>query len=582
MAAAMALATSWAAFGQLITIAAASASASPVPAHTVLSLDLRGAISDQSPSSVFSLGRRPVSVMSVVQTLHAAETDNRVRGLFVRLPEGGMNPAAADELRQAFLRFRRAGKTILVHSQGIYPGGAVTSTYQLAASANEIWMQPSSSFQVTGLGSEEVFFRRLFDRLGVTPEFEQRGEYKNAVNPYLFDNFTPQHREATLSWMGSVYQSAINAAAQDRRRPAATLRTLLEAGPYSAEQARANGLIDRVGQVREAEQSILASAQSNSPLMNFADYEPPARLGAGGPTIAVIGAEGDIVTGRGGGGNPFTGGSRIYSDDVAAAFYRAIDDRNVRAIVFRVSSPGGSDTASEQILAAVRAARAANKPVVVSMGGYAASGGYWISSGASAIVAQPTTLTGSIGVFGGRFVLGPALARYGVDVRPIGVGGEYAQGMGMAAPMTNSQRTAFRAWIDGIYEGFIQRVAQGRQIPAARVREIAQGRVWTGAQARDLRLVDQVGGFYDAVARAQQLAGMTGEPRLRMFSGSGSAFGDLARMFGAGGDAMTTLGRVAEISRDPEAQAMLRQVSEARARARGQGAVLESAPDLAR
>jgi protease-4 len=249
----------------LIFIASAAAtSATPVAAHTVLTLDLRGGLTDQSAPSVFGLGRR-ASVMSVVEALHAAENDSRIRGLFVRLPEGGMTPAAADELRGAFQRFRRAGKTIVVYSQGLYAGGAVTSTYELAASASEIWMQPSSSFQVTGLATEEIFFRRLFDRFGVVPEFEQRAEYKNAVNPFLYSDFTAPHREAELSWMTSVYTSAIQAAAVDRHQDPAALRRTLEAGPYSAEDAMTRRLIDHVGQEHDAEQSILASGAAAGP-----------------------------------------------------------------------------------------------------------------------------------------------------------------------------------------------------------------------------------------------------------------------------------------------------------------------------
>ena len=559
----------------VLLIAGAAASSHPtVSQHQVLRLDLRGGLSDQSAPSLFGLGPRGLSVMTIVQNLHAAENDPRVRALFVRLPEGGMDPAAADELRLAFARFRAAGKTIVVHSQGLYASGAVTSTYQLAASAGEIWIQPGASFQVTGMANEEVFFRRLFDRFGVVPEFQQRQAYKNAVNPYLHDDFTPQHREASLSWMTSVYETAIATAATDRRRTPAALRTLLEAGPYTAEQARANGLVDRVGQVHEAEAVVLATAgSSDHEMLDIAEYEPPSERSSG-PAIAVIGAEGAIVTGSGQDSNPFTGSSSVYSDDIAAAFYRAIEDRDVRAIVFRVSSPGGSDTASEQILSAVRAARAAGKPVVVSMGSYAASGGYWISSQASGIVAQPSTLTGSIGVYGGRFVLGPALARYGVDVRRIGVGGDFAGASGIGAPMSNSQQAAFSAWMDQIYDGFVARVAQGRNLPVARVREIAQGRVWTGVQARERGLVDELGGFYQAVERARRLANLQPGVRLKTIDGSASGLGSLGRMFGAGADAMQAAGQIAAISRDPEAQTLLRQVAQARAQARGQGAVL--------
>jgi protease-4 len=283
----------------------------------------------------------------------------------------------------------------------------------------------------------------------------------------------------------------------------------------------------------------------------------------------VIQAEGDIVTGTGGRSNPFGRSQNIYADDLAQAFYNAIADKTVKAIVFRVNSPGGSDTASEEILSAVRAAKAAGKPVVVSMGGYGASGGYWIASQASEIVAEPSTLTGSIGVFGGKFAIGPALAKFGVDVRGLSVGGDYAGAFGAAAPMTPAQRAAFGAWMDRIYGGFVARVAEGRRMTAARVEEIARGHVWTGAQAKALGLVDQLGGFPQAVDRAKALAGVTGEARLKAFSATPNPFAAFARLFGAGADGARLVAAAGELAQDPEAQALLQGLHEARLRAEG-------------
>jgi len=554
-------------------IASAAKPAAP-PSHAVLSLDLRQGISDQEGSNPFGLNGRTLSVMGIEQTLLRAEKDDRVKGLFIRLPETGMAPAAADELRAAFKHFRASGKPIVAHSQGLYPGGIITSTYELASATGDVWMQPSSSFQVTGIAAEDMFFKRFFDKYGVTADYQQRYEYKNAVNPYLYSDYTPAHRESELSWMGSIYGTGLAAAAQDRGKPADALKGLIEAGPYSAEQAKTNGLIDHIGQEKEAEDAILKQAGDDASLLDFATYAASARqtaalAGAGRPTIGVINAEGAIVTGTGAHANPFGGGSNIYSDDVAKAFYAAIADKSVKAIVFRVSSPGGSDTASEQILAAVRAAKAAGKPVVVSMGTYAASGGYWISSQASEIVAQPSTLTGSIGVFGGKFAIGPALARFGVDVRSLGVGGDYAGAFGSGAPMTDKQRAAFAAWMDNIYNGFVGRVAEGRKLPVDRVKEIAKGRVWTGVQAKQLGLVDQIGGFPLAVERAKALASIQGDVRLKTIDSTVSPFEALGRMFGGGADATKILAAAVWLARDPNAQALAAQVRDAELRQQG-------------
>ncbi|HWA62689.1 MAG TPA: signal peptide peptidase SppA [Caulobacteraceae bacterium] len=558
----------------LIGLIASASRPAPTPANTVLSLDLRAGMTDQQPQAPFpGLSGKTLSVIGIEETLRRAEQDPKVKGLFVRLPEGGMAPAAADELRLAFKRFRAAGKPILVHSQGVYPSGVVTATYELAAASGDVWMQPASSFQVTGLASTDIFFKRFFDKYGVTPDYQQRYEYKNAVNPYLYSDYTAAHRESEVGWLGSVYATGLANAAADRGRNAADLKTLIEGGPWSAEEARARGLIDRVGEEKDAETAILKQAGDGARMMDFADYAAKARqapaIGAGLPTVAVINAEGAIVTGTSEHASPFGSGQTIYSDDIAKAFYTAIEDKEVKAIVFRVSSPGGSDTASEQILAAVRAAKAAGKPVVVSMGTYAASGGYWISSQASEIVAQPSTLTGSIGVFGGKFAVGDALSRFGVDVRGLSVGGPYAAAFGPGAPMTNAQKAAFGAWMDRIYDGFVGRVAEGRKIPADRVREIAKGRVWTGVQAKALGLVDQIGGFYQAVDRAKALSGITGQARLKTISVQVSPFEALSRLFGAGTEATRILASLDAMARAPEARAIGGEVRDASLRAQG-------------
>jgi protease-4 len=559
----------------LLMWAAAAARPTPVRDNSVLVLDLRGGLTDQGPHGLFaSLSGKTGSVLGIEETLTAAERDSHIKGLLVRLPEGGLPPAAADELRMAFKRFRAAGKPILAHGQGLYADAMVLSTYELAAASGDIWMQPASSFQATGLSREDIFFKDFFDRHGVKPDYQQRYEFKNAVNPYLYSDYTPAHREAELSWMGSVYGVVLADVAADRGRPLAQIKSLVEAGPYTAELAQANGLIDHVGEVKAAEKAILAKAGDGARLVTLDDYAAQARRtpasGSAGSTIAVISVEGDIMTGQGGSGSgPFSGGSTIRSDDVEKAFQAAIDDSDVKAIVFRISSPGGSDTASEQILAAVRAAKAAGKPVVVSMGTYAASGGYWIASQASRIVAEPTTLTGSIGVFGGKFAIGEALGKFGVDMRGLKVGGDWADAFSTAAPMSATQRAAFSAWMDGIYDGFVARVAEGRRLPMARVREIAKGRVWTGAQAQTLGLVDQIGDFHDAVIVAKQLGGVAGEARLKSFDADTSPLDAVKRMFGLSTAAARVFSAIADLGAEPSARALAGQASDAVLRTQG-------------
>ncbi|MDB5421250.1 MAG: signal peptide peptidase SppA, type, partial [Brevundimonas sp.] len=543
------------------------------PANTVLELDLREGLSDQASTNPFAVfGGSSLSVMKIVDTLAQAERDKQVKVLLVRLPEGGVTPAAADEVRQAISRFRASGKTVIAHSQGFQPVGTVISSYMVGAAASQLWMQNTASFQVSGFSSDEMFLGRAFNKYGVRADFEQRYEYKNAVNQYTQSDFTGPHREAMTAWMTSIYDQALATIALDRKTPAPALKTTIEAGPYSAQQALSLKLIDKIGQVEEAEAEAKRIAGGKADILEFGDYASSKgeRTGSGTSAIAIVGGEGAIVTGRGGSVG-FGGGSSIHSDETAKAIYEAIEDKDVKAIVFRVSSPGGSPEASEQILAAVRAARKAGKPVVVSMGTYAASGGYWISSEADWIVAQPSTITGSIGVFGGKFVIADALARFGVDVRGISVGGQYADAFSSTEPFTPAQRAAFSASMDRTYEDFVSRVATGRHLPETRVREIARGRVWTGAQAKSLGLVDELGGVTEAINKARQLAHIPAgqSVRYKRFPKASSPWEALSSAFGVSGEAAHALVAIGGVMADPQVQATLRTVQAERMRSSG-------------
>jgi protease-4 len=557
----------------LIIGAAATAAPTSTPANTVLELDLRQGITDQESDNPFAaFGGSGLSVMEVVDVLAQAERDSAVKVLLIRLPEAGINPASADEIRQAVRRFRAAGKPVIAHSQGFLPVGTVISSYMVGASASELWMQNTASFQATGFSADSIFLGRAFERYGVDAQFEQRYEYKNAVNEFTQSDYTGPHREAMTAWMTSIYDSAVANAALDRRVEAPALKTTLEAGPYSADQALALKLVDKIGQVEEAEAEARRRAGRGADILSFDAYASAKglRSGSGRDAIAIVGGEGAIVTGAGGTGG-FGGGSSIHSDRTAEAIYDAIEDSAVKAIVFRVSSPGGSPEASEQILAAVRAAKTAGKPVVVSMGEYAASGGYWISSEANWIVAQPSTLTGSIGVFGGKFVVSEALGRFGVDLRGLSVGGEYADALSPATAFDQGQRAAFAASMDRTYEEFVQRVSTGRRLPIARVREIARGRVWTGAQARSLGLVDQLGGLSEAIAKARELAEIPEDQsvRYKRFPQPLSPWEALSEAFGVQSEAARALVMLGGVMADPQAQAAMRQVQTARMRGEG-------------
>ena len=539
--------------------------------NIVVSLDLRDKMTDQTTAQPFDFFTgKGLSTLEIVQTLHRAADDTHVKAVFIRLPEGGISPAAAEEIRDAVIYVRRASKPVIAHSQGLYPDTMVVASYMLGSSASELWMQPRSSFQVTGISTSTMFLKRAFDKFGVTAQYEQRYEFKNAVNPYLYDDYTPAHREATLSWMDSIYQSMLSNIAHDRRMDQTKLQATLEAGPYGAEQALDLGLVTHLGQVHDAQAAAMKRGDDKTQMMDLRDYERTLDAETTGDTIAVIDGEGAIMTGKGGGGG-FGSQPTMMSDDISEAFYTAAKDPKVRAIVFRVSSPGGSDTASEQIANAMQTAKEAGKPVVISMGEYAASGGYWISSGASSIVANPSTLTGSIGVFGGKFAIGDALARFGIDMRDINVGGDYSSAFSQAKGFTPAQRAALSSWIDQIYNGFIVHVASGRNIPEDQVREIAKGRVWTGQQAVGLHLVDKTGGFYDAVDEAKRLAKIDAAADVNLVNyankpGKFGSWGAGAQMAFSG---LRTLSFLGWAMNDPKAESAMNAVADERLREEG-------------
>jgi protease-4 len=486
-----------------------------LPSNMVLTLDLRQPITDSAPES-FSLGARPVTVMDIVLALDAAERDARVKGVWLRIGSANLPIAQAEEIGTALQRFRKSGKFVIAHSQGFLSTGL--GDYLTASAADEIWMQPKSPFSPAGEGGGELFLRGLFDKVQAEPQIAKRVEYKSAADMYMEKNMTPADREQVTALMQSWYDAATVAAASDRNLSKQAIVSAFEASPQFADDVKKAGLVDHIGYDDDALAAALDKAGSGAKPVRMSEFvrseEEVAGL-ASGPHIALIEASGEIVEGNGGGGGGiFDGGaSAIGGDDLARAIRSATQDKDVRAIVLRVDSPGGSVTASDQILDAVKKAQAAGKPVVVSMGSVAASGGYYISTSANKIVAEPGTLTGSIGVLTGKVSIGKTLALAGVGTDEVGVGKNALMDSSIT-PFTPDQWDALNAEADAIYADFTQKVALGRKLPLAKVQEIARGRVWTGADASSRGLVDELGGFWTATAAAKKLAGIAADERV--------------------------------------------------------------------
>ena len=478
----------------------------------VLTLDLRKPLIDHSMGeSLF--GQSPNSIVDTVYALNRAKDDKTVKGVFIRAENFGMAPASAEELRIALLDFKTSGKFVIAHAQGFE--GTSLMSYQAVTAADEIWMQDTTGFAVSGMRSETEFYGGVMEKFDADPEFFQFHEYKNAVNSYTQKDFTAEHREAVTSYLTSIYDNAIAQIAADRDMTAPGVSQVLKASPHSAEAALEAGMIDKLGQLEDAKDYIRKKVGDDKiAFTKISSYGPGTTSGKN--TIAFIGGQGVVMPGESSNGSVFARGISMGGDTVSAGFDAALKDKKVKAIVFRVSSPGGSPAASDQILAAADRARDAGKPVVISMGQYATSGGYYVSAHADHIVALPQTITGSIGVYGGKIALGGTFAKVGYNIEGITVGGEYAGAYSPDEPFTPTQAEAYRGQLQDIYDDFTTRVSNGRDIPLERVKEIAKGRVWTGAQAKEIGLVDELGGIMTAIDAAKRLAEIDEDEKVRI------------------------------------------------------------------
>jgi protease IV len=478
-----------------------------LPRNMVIALDLRHAVRDSAPESPFALGAQPLNVMDVVFALDEASRDSRVKGVLMRVGAGGLSVAEAEELDTALQRFRKAGKFVIAHSQGFESPGL--GDYLVATSADQIWMQPKSQFSAAGEGGGEIFLRGLLDKIDAVPQIAKRAEYKSAADTVMEHDITPQDREQLTAVMHSWYDAATNDAAAARNLTKQKLAAVFEASPQFTEDVQKAGLIDKLGYDDDAYHAAIARAGAGAKTVQMPEYirarSATSEIG-NGPRIAVVEAAGEIVDETGGDG--LSGGTMIGGDDLSKAIRQAANDKEVKAIVLRVDSPGGSVTASDQILNAVKKAQAKGKPVVVSMGSVAASGGYYIASSADEIVAEPGTLTGSIGVLTGKVSFGKSLNRIGVTTAEVSVGKNTLFDSAVT-PFTPDQWNALNHQADEIYADFTQKVATGRKLPLAKVQELAKGRVWTGADASERGLVNRLGGFWTAVTAAKRLAGIS-------------------------------------------------------------------------
>ena len=475
--------------------------------NSVLALRVAGSLPDFTPDDPFKkyFGGPDQSLTGLVMQFKKAKVDKRIKVILLDVNMSGVGWGKAEELRDAITDFRSSGKPVYAYMEF-----GLNKEYYIATACDKIVVPPPGELFINGLAADVMFFRGSLDKLGIYPDIYQIGKYKSAGDMFTQKQMTDAHREYINSLLDDLYNRYVNAIAQARHKTPEEVRTLIDNAPYNAAKAKEAGLIDESTYHDDLEKQLKKSLgyKDSDPftLVKGSDYRDisPESLGLNkGERVAVIYATGDI--GSGSSENSPSGEQSIGSDTVAKALNDAAADKSIKAIILRVDSPGGSGLASDIIWHAVEAANQ-KKPVVVSMSDVAASGGYYISASASKIVAQPSTITGSIGVVAGKPVLRGFYDWLGISNEYV-LRGKTAGMFRETEKFSDEERAKFEDWIKTTYyQDFVPKVAKGRHKDAQSVDAVGQGRVWTGAQAKERGLVDEFGGLDRAIELAKQLA----------------------------------------------------------------------------
>ena len=486
----------------------------PLPEHVVLSLTLEPEL--RETSGIFSLenvfeGGEP-SILDIVNTLKVASEDERVKGLFLDFSFAQVRPAEAQELRAALARFRASGRFVHAYADSVEGDGGI-SAYHLATGAENIALQPSGLLDIRGISLTSPFFGGALKKLGIEADFRTRHEYKGATSSITNERFPSPIRRNYRRLVDSLYAGIAADIATARRLSPSSVNGLIDTAPLTSSEAKSNGLIDQMLYRDEAADAARAKADGAA-LVPFARYRDEAEPDDIATRIAVIAVEGPIIRGQ---TSLFDRDHQAAAQNIVEAVEAAQDDERVKAIILRISSPGGSYVASDTILHSLSSARSGGLPVIVSMSGMAASGGYFIALAADHVVAHPNTITGSIGVVSGKLNLSGFLADYGVTVDSI-TAGQNADMFSMTRPFSEAEGARLNAVLNAIYEDFTTKVATARRLDPVEIDTAARGRVWSGKDAKRIGLVDVLGGYAEAEGLARDAAGISPETRTALVS----------------------------------------------------------------
>lgn len=489
-----------------------------LPEDMILVLNVTDPIgeTEHARSLTDPLASAGITIGDLIETLDRARGDDRVKGLLVSLDHAGMELAHIQELRTAIKRFRTSGKFAYIYTASFSDLGSGIGAYYLASAFDKIWMQPVGMVSITGLSLEMPFAREALDKIGVNPQFLRREEYKSAMESYTNTHMSEPNRESLQSIVDDLSKTIFVDIAEDRKIPSVKLQALIDKGLLTGKDALKEGVIDHLDYadilVDKTREEITGNKDPSDepPLVMLEDYwdaTSPSKEHNPNANVALVQVAGEIVPGS----EPEPG--YATGDYIASAIMDAADDESIKAIVMRVDSPGGSPSASETIRRSLVYAKEKGKRIIVSMGPLAASGGYWITVDADHIFAMPSTLTGSIGVIMGKIEISKLWDKVGVNWDAISWG-QNARMWSMNKPMSEAEKVSLNTAIDDTYASFMERVSHGRKMSLDKVHKLAKGRAWTGLQAKENGLVDDIGGLDAAMDYTAQQIGLKDRTQL--------------------------------------------------------------------
>jgi len=491
----------------VIAIAVAIGSKGKVPSKTILEANFEQSFPEDipdTPAARFTMNDRQ-TLRDVVDAIDQGANDDRVAGMIARIGAASISMAQVQEIRDAVQRFRAHKKFAVAYAETFGEFGPGNGAYYLATAFDHIYLQPSGDVGLTGIIMESPFIKGTLSKLGMSFHGDHRYEYKNALNFYTDTKYTGPYKEAMTAIMNSWFGQMKDGICQARGIAPDKFQSIVDAGPYLGKEAVDAKLVDAVAYRDEVYGKVKSQAGSGAELLYLDKYlERAGRPHDSGKKVALVFGVGGVTRGKSD-FDPVQGSQTMGSETVAGAIRAAADDSDVKAILFRVDSPGGSYVASDTIWREVVRARQAGKPVIVSMGNLAGSGGYFVAMAADKIVAEPGTITASIGVLGGKMLTSGLWDKVGLSWDEVH-DGENATIFTGTQDYTPAEWGRFQAWLDRVYVDFTGKVAEGRKLPKEKVLEIAKGRIWSGQDAKNLGLVDELGGYDTALKLAKKAA----------------------------------------------------------------------------